>query len=323
MEDDGVTVAELGFGREPRAVPRARRFVMAELDGEPAGVLHDAELVAAELVTNALLHGAVPVRLRLERGSDRIRIEVEDNGHELPIRLSSGGEAMSGRGLGLVAALASRWGVLAGPRGGKVVWAELKDSAGVAGAAVETAGNLDALLAAWPEEEPAERRYTVVLGSVPTDLLLAAKAHIDNLVREFTLAAAASAERDQPLPAELAELVQTVVHGFADARSQIKRQAALAAERGDAETHLTLTLPVSAAAAGEVYLAALDDADRYARAARLLTLETPPLHRAFRRWYVEALIFQLRRAAAGLAPAPAPAFQQRVADARNTPGPPA
>lgn len=48
MEDDGVTVAELGFGREPRAVPRARRFVMAELDGEPAGVLHDAELIAAE-----------------------------------------------------------------------------------------------------------------------------------------------------------------------------------------------------------------------------------------------------------------------------------
>jgi Histidine kinase-like ATPase domain len=236
--------------------------------------MEDAELVVAELVTNALLHGTVPVTLRLQRAPDRVRIEVEDKGRDMPIRLCSGSGAMSGRGLGLVAALVDGWGAQPGPVGGKVVWAELADRAGTAGAGGEKAGDLGALLVAWPEEESAERRYTVVLGPVPTDLLLAAKAHIDNLFREFTFAAAASAERDQPLPAELAGLVQTVVHGFAAARSQIKRQAAQSAEQGAAETHLTLTLPASAAAAGEVYLAALDDADRYARAARLLTGDT-------------------------------------------------
>jgi hypothetical protein len=49
-------------------------------------------------------------------------------------------------------------------------------------------------------------------------------------------------------------------------------------------------LPVSAADAGPRYLAALDEVDRYARSARILTLETPPLHRLFRRWYVDALV---------------------------------
>ena len=50
--------------------------------------------------------------------------------------------------------------------------------------------------------------------------------------------------------------------------------------------HLRLSLPASAAAAGERYLAALEEADRYARNARLLTLETTPVHKVFRSWYV-------------------------------------
>lgn len=304
-----MTDAELRLAKESHAARRARRFLNEALAEEPAELRADAELIVSELVTNALLYGASPVTVRLGRTPDRVRIEVQDAGGDLPIRLHSGTDAMSGRGLSLVGALTSRWGVVA-RHPGKVVWAELGGGAGAA--PVDPEGDL-ALTAGPAAEDPVDPPHTVTLGSVPTDLLLAAKSHIDNLVREFTFAQVASTLSNKQLPAELAELVQTVVHGFAAARSQIKRQAAQAAARGARETHLTLTLGLSAADAGEQYLAALDQADAHAREARILTLETPPLHRVFRHWYVEALATQLRRAAAGLDPAPVPTFPQRLA----------
>ncbi len=45
---------------------------------------------------------------------------------------------------------------------------------------------------------------------------------------------------------------------------------------------------------------------------RLLTLETPPQHRVFRRWYIEELVSQLRRAAVGQRPEPPQPFEQRL-----------
>jgi hypothetical protein len=155
--------------------------------------------------------------------------------------------------------------------------------------------------------------FTVSLGAVPTDLLLEAKAHIDNLVREFTLAASAATDGGASMPPDLADLVQTVVHDFADARLQIKQQAVAAAARQEPHTELRLTLPASAADVGERYLAALDEADRYARAARLLTLETPQVHRVFRQWYVESTVAQLRLVSDGLETGPVQTFQQRLA----------
>jgi Stage II sporulation protein E (SpoIIE)/GAF domain len=108
--------------------------------------------------------------------------------------------------------------------------------------------------------------------------------------------------------------MNTVVHGFDEARAAIKRQALAAAARGDDRTSLTLYLPLSAAEAAQAYMRALDEADRYARAARLLTLETPPGHRVFRRWYLEAVIEQLRRAAEGLPVEPSEPFEHRLLD---------
>ena len=162
---------------------------------------------------------------------------------------------------------------------------------------------------------------------MPTDLLLEAKAHVDNLVREFTLEAAAAdgsaARSGTSVPPELAELVRTVVHGFRGPRNSIKRQALEAAERDEPEVHLTLTLPASAADAGERYLAALDEADEWAAGARLLTLETPPVHKVFRHWYVQALVDQLRALSQGTAPPPVVPFPQRLAASLGAPAAPA
>jgi GAF domain-containing protein/anti-sigma regulatory factor (Ser/Thr protein kinase) len=311
-----AAVAELVLGGEPDEVPAARRFAMQTLADIDPATADDVALIVTELVTNGLLHGQLPVTLRISRAGERVRIEVEDAGRELPVRIRSNTDTMTGRGLGLVAALATNWGVEATAAGGKVVWAEVDESQSVE--PVDPELDVDELLAAFNDADFDEPMFTIELGAVPTDLLLAAKAHIDNLVREFTLADAASASSGTALPRELADLVRTVVHGFSMARSEIKRQAVRAGEQGLSETRLVLTLPESAARAGEQYLAALDEADRYARTARLLTLETPPVHRLFRRWYVEAIVQQLRRQAAGLPPIAIPSFMQRLSHAVTT-----
>lgn len=301
-------MAETVLTLEHDAVPTARRFATDALAGQPGDVLEDTQLVVTELVTNAVLHGAPPLVLRVARTPAGVRVEVEDAGREMPLVPVPSLESMTGRGLSLVAALASSWGIEPGSGGGKVVWAELGRAQ--PGDLPPSAGpemDLDALLAAWPDDEPRETTYTVRLGAVPTDLLLAAKSHVDNLVREFALV---QGTRALEPPLHLARLIETVTRDFAAARAEIKRQAVQAAERGDTETELVLTQPASAADAGERYLAALDEVDRYARSSRLLTLETPPAHRIFRHWYVQSLVDQLRARARGEVPAPPPTLLQ-------------
>ena len=301
-------------------VPRARRYAAAALRGGPAEQLSgDVELIVSELVTNALLHAGAPASLRVyvpgqrpETDETVVRVEVRDGMRTAPIRAIASTEAMTGRGIALVEALATSWGVE--PEGeGKVVWSELSTLHSPADAELESPDfDIDALLAAWDDEPADEQRITVRLGDVPTDLLIAAKAHVDNLVREFTLAAAgAESGTSAAVPPHLVQMVETVIHRFAEARLAIKRQAVKAAAAGQARTDLVLTLTAANVEAGEAYLLALDEADAYARAARLLTLETPAQHRVFRRWYVESLMAQVTAAVRGES-VPGTTFEDRL-----------
>ena len=299
---------ELGAGLE--AVRDGRRFVHRRAVALGAVALaDDAALVAAELLANAVQHGAPPVVVCARGDSTALSLEIRDASPRSPIRPALSTSNMTGRGLALVDALSASWGVRREDDGGKTVWCVLRVAVQPGQRGADPA--LDALLAHWEDDPRAvTERHTVVLGDVPTALLLEAKAHIDNIVREFTLAAAANG--DDAVPPHLARLIDTVVHGFADARAAIKRQALAASSRGDVRTSLTLHLPLSAASAGEAYLSALDEADEYARAARLLTLESPPEHRLFRRWYVGAVIDELRRVAAGQPSQPLETFEEQL-----------
>ena len=278
------------------------------LGAEP--VVDDAALIAGELLANARQHGLPPVSVCVRSAPDHMRIEVTDASPRSPIRPAPSAVNMTGRGLALVEALSRQWGVDRHPDGSKTVWTEIALDGSEPRELVED-DDVEAILAQWQDDpETPEQRYMIVLGDVPTDLLLDAKAHIDNLVREFSLAAAGAESGDAAVPEHLAQLIETVVHSFADARAAIKRQAVAAAHRGEPRTRLTLHMPAGAADAGEAYLRALDEADGYARAARLLTLETPPDHRLFRRWYVESLVAQLRHQAAGESPPPITSFEE-------------
>ena len=303
-------LASLELNDEPGSGRAGRRFVQDQLLARGAiDVVDDAIVVTAELLANARQHGVPPIQVSVSGSAGRVRVSVRDASSRTPVRPNRSTSNMTGRGIMLVEALSARWGVSVDERG-KTVWAEFGPS-GVddpreSVQTVEELAGLDT-----EATSTAERRYTVVLGDVPTDLLIEAKAHMDNVVRELSLAEAEATPRSDE---KFGALIRTLVHSFGDARDAIKRQAIAASRRGDQRTNLTLLLPLSAADAGQAYLAALDDVDTYSRAARLLTLETPPDHKLFRRWYVEAVVTQLRNLAAGREPEPVPPFTDTLVE---------
>ncbi|HVX68717.1 MAG TPA: SpoIIE family protein phosphatase [Mycobacteriales bacterium] len=303
-------LSELTLGGEADAVPKARRFTAKSLAAEPDHLVEDAEQVVSELVTNAILHGCEPVTLRILRGEHALRLEVEDGGRTLPVVGRSSTDSMTGRGLSLVATLASGWGVEESSAG-KVVWAELAEQPTPLEPTPATGLDISREPLLHPEVDGPH--HTIRLGKVRTDLLLAAKAHIDNVVRELQLMRADVAGGGAALPEAMVGLIDAVTVDFAEARESIKRQGLAAAARGDEETELVLSLPLSIAAAGERYLAALDAADRYARAAKLLTLAAPVSHRVLRRWYVRALIDHIHAVEAGNPPPQLPPFMHALA----------
>ncbi|MCX5329732.1 MULTISPECIES: SpoIIE family protein phosphatase [unclassified Streptomyces] len=112
---------------DPEALAEARHMIRAAVRAWGARDRADEiELVADELVTNALMHteGSAIVTLRVMAGSDRrLRVEVEDSSSALPRRREAGESGVSGRGLLLVDLLTDVWGVEA-RGGGKCVWCE-------------------------------------------------------------------------------------------------------------------------------------------------------------------------------------------------------
>jgi anti-sigma regulatory factor (Ser/Thr protein kinase) len=103
----------------------ARRWVMdrcARLQLECASM--NLPLLVSELVTNACVHGADPVTLRVELSRARMRVEVEDSVPDWPDLQSPTDRDPSGRGLLIVDSLSHVWGVEETVTG-KTVWAEV------------------------------------------------------------------------------------------------------------------------------------------------------------------------------------------------------
>lgn len=119
----------------PASVPTARRFVRDALQTWGlTEVLDSAMLIVSELATNAVLHAGGEVTVWVSSpGDGTVRLEVIDDSARVPQLRGYGDEATTGRGLRMVASLATDWGVE--PQAlGKTVWA-LLDSAAEAGAA--------------------------------------------------------------------------------------------------------------------------------------------------------------------------------------------
>ncbi|MFC5015286.1 ATP-binding protein [Streptomyces lienomycini] len=130
----------MSFTSTPRGARLARRLASHRLDawGHPydSDLNTTVTLIVGELTANAVTHGRVPGRdfrlcLSLDVVERLVRVEVTDTRDERmppgPPSALPEPDAESGRGLCLVAALASRWAVLPRTDGGpgKTVCAEV------------------------------------------------------------------------------------------------------------------------------------------------------------------------------------------------------
>jgi anti-sigma regulatory factor (Ser/Thr protein kinase) len=100
----------------------ARHFVIDALRrwGFDADLIDDAAVVATELAANAVVHAASPFSVVLEVEEAAVRITVHDSQPVERVHLV----VRPGRGLGLLAGISLRWGMVASGQG-KAVWAEL------------------------------------------------------------------------------------------------------------------------------------------------------------------------------------------------------
>jgi two-component sensor histidine kinase len=120
-----VSILTEPLARNNEAAAAARSLVRdgcRDLDSE---LRCDLLLVVSELVTNAVVHGAEPITLSLDLG-EVITVVVADGGSGGPqVSTLDGWAAPGGRGLVLVAALVSDWGVRPDGARGKEVWATI------------------------------------------------------------------------------------------------------------------------------------------------------------------------------------------------------
>lgn len=130
----GCVSVLMSFLRAPASVPLVRALVrgIAGVWDLDELLVQDIELVASELSTNAVLHGAASCigcfDVRLAPQPHGLRIEVTDAGSGAVGQREPSPAAESGRGLLLVNCLCESWGVDE-TRDGTVVWAELRTDA--------------------------------------------------------------------------------------------------------------------------------------------------------------------------------------------------
>jgi hypothetical protein len=118
--------ASIELPNELAVVGAARLFVdQTVADWGLDSIRHEARLIASELSANAVLHARTDFGVTLRSdGLGYLRIEVRDENSRIPSSPAPREDALSGRGLLIVGALATRWGTQFDGVG-KVVWAEI------------------------------------------------------------------------------------------------------------------------------------------------------------------------------------------------------
>lgn len=288
---------------DPQSVKQARQWVGDVLEKLGRDDLVDAaELGVSELVTNAILHAAPPITVRVRGTREHPRVEVRDhstNPPEVNIEMTEEEHLLStiGRGLGIVALYSSTWGSEAAPDG-KTVWFEpsneLRTDGDLSGDVfdLQEVVDLRVAAAAVPEE-----LLTIQLLRMPVRLFAHFRTRYDELRRELRLLSLAHGS-DYPVARELSGLFLQVEQERRQAHGVDQLDEAVA--RGLQLTDLEYHVPPSAPASMGRLLEMLEEADRFCRDQRLLTLAASPQQLALQRWYLGEFV----RQAAGEEPAP-------------------
>lgn len=128
LVDAAVAEVRSKLAGEVTSVRAARSLVDETLrQWDCADALDEVTLLVSEVVTNAVMHGGSDVEVAVRLLPDALRFEVIDAGSapaEVVASSAAAADDESGRGLAIVEALATRWGVEAF-NGGKSVWFEV------------------------------------------------------------------------------------------------------------------------------------------------------------------------------------------------------
>ena len=163
------------FQPEPSSVRAVRRWLVEALSERGLQSASDAaESLVSELATNCVIHARTPFTVGVAQEGDVVRVSVSDSSPVQARMRSYGLDSTTGRGLRLVASLASTWGV-EGDRRGKTVWFEVAagsdERPGVPWDDESPDADLEALLSQYGDDDVGEQ---AVRAHLPTTAARAA-----------------------------------------------------------------------------------------------------------------------------------------------------
>lgn len=310
----------LTLEQTPSAVATARRWVTAACHDLGRDDLVDcAALGVSELVTNAVLHGAAPLLVRVRGTVAHPRIEVHDASPHPPLvshhatnshTAAETDLATYGRGLSMVAQASLAWGA-AVEDNGKVVWfepsASLHDEL-TPGLVQSTPGH---------EWEPLPDSLTVHLNGVPLGIFRSTLAQYSNLRRELRLLALAH-DNDYPLARDLSPLFATFERQFPP-RTLAGLQVDLQNKDDDVSVDLSFRASPRSTQVFRTMLEMFSLADAFCRNQHLLSLARTPEQKSLQEWMLDQFVAQQAGAApTGWSGPDAPAGRTEPAHAGRT-----
>lgn len=292
---------------DPHSVPTARQLARdAIAEWRLVDLAEDAALCVSELTTNAALHSDSDyLELTLVGEADAVGIMVDDYApHTTPALVQAGHDLAAaaelidewdeppatGRGLLLVSALASQWGIEQTPAG-KRLWVRLSHTDDYQHTPPEGVPDL-----ADTENQPRLPAgwHMLRLAGCPVSLALAHSQHLEDLGRELQLLEASGHVQ----PPELAVLIDDVLHGQGAARQLSRHLIRDAAAQGMDHVDIELPLGPGAADTQRHLDQALATADALSQHDRLLTPASTPEMLDLRAWVQHEVIGQTEHATA-------------------------
>lgn len=273
-----------------------RRFVADALLGwERSEIVDDVTLSATELATNATLHsGSQYFEVELSADDAAVRIAVLDRG-AIPAQAIAnrgevaasakalGAETMTGRGLFLVSALATAWGIEDLPDGTRV-WAEF-----VTGTADYSPRAPQVTGAATAVDRPDIQ--VIELRGCPPELLLAHDSNLADIARELRLFGVS--HRDQGV-VEAADRIVEIVRLSAVSWDAARLVAKQGVEDGRAEVDVAIASadPADLPRKVQVLRQAVGAAEAMMAQGLLMTLPAPTPVQEWRDWVEGEMVGQ-------------------------------
>ncbi len=133
---------------------------------------------------------------------------------------------------------------------------------------------------------------TVTIQGCPLELLQRARQHGEALLRELAFIVDGGGDNTE-LPKRLLHVVERVRIRAGGLNTGAERAIDEALARGDESIDFEVVMPTVLGRGAHEFAALLDEIDAYCRSGELLTLETPADVRAFQRWYLDEMAYQL------------------------------